>query len=36
MKSMLNWAVKQRKHPVAIKNPVNLFPEGSPINEDQL
>ena len=34
MKSMLEWAVKQRKHPVAIKSPVNPISEGSPINED--
>ena len=29
LKSMLEWAVKQRKHPVAIKSPVNPLPEGN-------
>ena len=34
LKSMLEWAVKQRKHPVAIKSPVNPIPEGEPVDED--
>ncbi len=34
LKSMLEWAVKQRKHPVAIKSPVNPLPEGNVVSED--
>ncbi len=34
LKSMLEWAVKQRKHPVAIKSPVNPLPEGKVVSED--
>lgn len=34
LKSMLEWAVKQRKHPVAIKSPVIPLPEGQPISEN--
>lgn len=34
LKSMLEWAVKQRKHPVAIKSPVNPIPEGDPVDEN--
>ena len=34
LKSMLEWAVKQRKHPIAIKSPVNPLPEGKVVSED--
>lgn len=34
LKSMLTWAVKQRKHPVAIKLPTNPLSMGKEINED--
>ena len=34
LKSMLEWAVKQRKHPVAIKSPVNPLSEGNVVSED--
>lgn len=34
LKSMLEWAVKQRKQPVAIKWPLNKVPMGSEVSED--
>lgn len=34
LKSMFDWSVKQRKHPVAIKSPVTPVPEGEVVDED--
>ena len=34
LKSMLEWAMKQKKQPVAIKWPVRTVPEGSSVSED--
>lgn len=33
-KAMMEWAIKQRKHPVAIKMPTKRVPEGQEFNHD--
>lgn len=33
-KAMIEWAIKQRKHPVAIKMPTKRVPEGQEFNHD--
>ncbi|MDE6492180.1 MAG: 1-deoxy-D-xylulose-5-phosphate synthase [Lactobacillus sp.] len=33
-KAMMEWAIKQRKHPVAIKTPTKRVPEGQEFNHD--
>lgn len=33
-KAMLDWAIKQRKHPVAIKMPIKPVPEGEEVEAD--